>query len=158
MMVYDNSIQARVEAAQFLISHGTQKKIVNQYCLGIGALYDAICAQMPIVPQRHRKGTHWLRTDSCISATRVIRLIKQVYGTTHLDKPIVASEFVSLCECYAMKFPGDETISPNRIHYLIQEVRSGEALVHESCSTCHKPYVTHRYDASRKTCAHCSMS
>ena len=158
MMVYDNSIQARVEAAQFLIANGTQKKIVNQYCLGIGALYDAISAQMPAVPQRHRQGTHWLRTDCCISATRAIRLIKQVYGTTRIDKPLVASEFVSLCECYALKFPNDETISPNRIHYLIQAVRSGEALVHDSCKSCKKPYVTHRDDAGKKVCAHCSMS
>ncbi|MFT5725628.1 MAG: hypothetical protein ACI9JN_002754 [Bacteroidia bacterium] len=158
MMYYDNSIQSRILAAEFLIAQGTQKKVISQYCNGIGNLYDSLCAQMPPVEQKHRYGTHWLRGESCLSATRAVRLIKSLFGTTHIDHALIASEFVSLCECYAMKFPNDDSISPNRMHYLIQSIRSGEVLVHDSCKCCKKPYVTHRDDAHTAKCTNCTVS
>lgn len=154
-MEVNNSLQNRISAAQFLIKHGTQKKITMSYCGSLAGYVEREYGSGHHVTKKHRVGTHWLRGDSSYMGVRALRLMKKILGEKVLDKPLNGPEFVSLCNTYFTNYPQDDEMTTNRMHYLIQAIRCGEVVVHKRCGCCHHQYITHRDEAHKRVCFIC---
>lgn len=155
-MDIDNSIQSRMNAAEFFIQHGTQKKITIGYCGTLSGFTEREYESSKINEKTTRKGTHWLRGDSAYIAVRALRLFSTLYGIKKIDKPLNAAEFHRLCNTYFIKYPLDTEMTTNRMHYLIVAIRKLEVVTHKECSTCHNPFITHREEAHNRVCSICS--
>jgi hypothetical protein len=154
-MIKNNTLQSRFAAAEFLIEHGTEKKITLAFCGKLSGYIENQYAQVNFASKKHRAGTNWLRSDSAFVGVRALRLIERLFKCNKCDRPLTAAEFHTLCNCYFTQYPMDEDMSTNRMHYLIQSIRNGEVLVHDNCSTCHKSFLTHREEAHHRKCSFC---
>lgn len=143
------------EAAKWLAQNGTEKVIIKSLIPDDVSknLASGFYSRNDL---GHRYGTHWLRCEDGYTGTRVYRLIMKIYGSEFLQRKMGLVEFRTISEAYFMQFPED-AMSTNRIHYLIQSLLTGDAIVNEKCRTCSKPYVTHRDDCLKRDCPICEM-
>jgi hypothetical protein len=142
-----------IYAAQWLAEQGTQQCIVeSMFGKSTAKLLKPFYKRAP--KNMHRYGVHWLRIDGAYQADRVYRLFVQIFGKDALSNAVNGVDFAMFCQTYLAKFPSDD-MSANRIHYLMQSILNGDAVVYQSCNCCGQPYVMHKDDKLFKTCNIC---
>lgn len=151
----ENNLQSRMDAVQFLIKNGTQKKITMQYCGNVRGFTEQAYAGIECVKPKHRQGTHWLKGDYLYVADRSLRLFVKMFNFQKLDRVLHYTEYHKLCEAYMIVFPQDDEMSTNRMHYLVDSIRRRDVIVHESCKSCNKPFITHRDKSNKRVCSIC---
>ena len=155
-MPRENNVQSRMDAVQFLILNGTQKKITMQYCSNVHGFTEKSYAGIEYVKPKHRQGTHWLKSDGLYVADRALRLFLKMFTVKKLDRILTYNEYHKLCETYMTMFPQDDEMSTNRMHYLIDSIRRQDVTVHESCKCCKKYFITHRDKSNARICSICA--
>lgn len=144
----------QIMAARWLAQNGTNKHILEGMIPLSEKNVKEFYRSAPKSP--HRYGTHWLRCEGAYMADRAYRLFIQLFGNSALSKPLSVIEFSLYCQTYLTKFPSDD-MSSNRLHYLIQSIRNGDAVVKDTCSCCGLPFVVHRDESIEKVCNICRV-
>jgi hypothetical protein len=150
-----NSNLQLFESAKWLAEQGTEQVIIRS--LLPEDVSKSLVSDYYIKKKKaHRYGTHWLRCDESYTGTRVYRLLLKVYDGALLHRKMSLIEFQTVCMAYFMQFPND-AMSTNRIHYLIQSIHTGDAIVNDKCTSCKQPFVTHRDDCLKRVCPICEL-
>lgn len=137
-----------IKAAQWLAQHGTAKNIMRSMM----PKYERYVSVFGKPTQRH--ALNWVRSSDGFLGDRAIRLFAQLFTINAINKPMQITELCQFTQTYITRYPSDE-MTANRLHYMIQSIRSGEFIVKEKCKCCGKIFVVHRDDSLQKECHIC---
>lgn len=143
-----------ITAAQYLAAAGTARHIIQALTDIRKEYWDDIYKRADKII--HRYGTHWMRTEAAYTGDRALRLLIELFSISVLDRPLSLIDLVLAEQTYKIKYPSDE-MSTNRIYYMIQSIRNGDAVVVERCKSCGHPFVVHRHDAVESKCNICKL-
>lgn len=144
-----------IKAAQWLAENGTEKVIIESL---LPKSEKFLKESFKIAKKnKHRFGIYWIRDSNFnFMADRAYRLFIDLFSAEGLVRRLSVVEFSLYCQTYLTKYPQDE-MSANRLHYLIQAIRTGDVVVISSCKCCAQPFVVHRYECLDKICHICRL-
>lgn len=103
----------------------------------------------------HRYSEIWTKNQQSVLAVRAHRVFISLFAKNqNYDLPLRAIDLWDWYQTYAILYPHDE-MTANRMHYMVQMIRSDKLRIKPCCSSCGQSFVVHQELWAYTSCPIC---
>ncbi len=105
----------------------------------------------------HRYSEIWTKNHQSVLAVRAHRVFISLFAKNqNYDLPLRAVDLWDWYQTYAILYPHDE-MTANRMHYMVQMIRSDKLRIKPCCSSCGQSFVVHQELWAYTSCPICRL-